>query len=475
MIVMNSSASFTQQENQPKRTSKFAEPILALVLLVGLYLASRHNYLLFHSIAEIASIVIGVSIFFFIWNARRYLENHFLLFLGISYLFIAILDLFHTLAYKGMGVFPGYDVNLPTQLWIATRSLQSISLLFAFVYLRRRLVPGRALFFFFLATALILASIFTGFFPDCFLQSGLTGFKIYAEYAIVLIYLAAIVLLQRQRKQFDSAVMRLLMVSFSLSIATELAFTLYTDVYGILNMVGHYLKVLSFLPIYQAVLYTGIQQPLSILFRDLRQARDELQYMATHDSLTTLPNRNLFFHQIEHAIRMALRNKKMVAVLFIDIDNLKHINDTYGHDAGDQLLQINARRMTSLLRSSDIVYRFGGDEFILTLENITNRQDAEVVTRKVLNKLSEPVIIDTRTIQNSASIGVSLFPEDGNEPALLLKKADIAMYTAKTSGKNRFKFYDDSDEELPSSAEPHQTSEPSLSTAPLNTRNNSPQ
>ncbi len=472
---MNETVSSSEMENKKRRASKLAEPILALVLLVCLYFALRYNYLLFHSIAEISSIIIGASIFFFIWNARHYLENKFMLFVGISYLFVAVLDLFHMLSYKGMGVFPGYDANLPTQLWIAARGLQSISLLFAFVFIRRKLVPVRAVLFFFLATGVTLALIFGRIFPDCYLQGGLTGFKISSEYGIVLIYLIAIGLLLRNRAYFEPAVMRLLLISFSLSIATELAFTLYSDVYGILNMFGHYLKVLSFLPVYQAVLYMGIQQPLDTLFRDLRQARDALQYLATHDSLTGLPNRNLLHYQIVHAIRMAIRNKKMVAVLFIDVDNLKQINDTYGHDAGDQLLQTTAKRLTGLLRSSDVVYRFGGDEFILTLENISNRQDAEIVTKKILEKMEEPVLIGTQNIESSASIGVSLFPQDGDDPTLLLKKADIAMYTAKTTGKNRFKFYDANEEGLLQAGISNTPGISPLPGEPVNTRNSSPQ
>ena len=145
--------------------------ILVLVSLSFLYLTSRHNYLLFHSLAELFSIFTALGIFIVAWHSRAFLENNYLLFLGIAYLFVGSIDLLHTLSYKGMGVFQGYGSNLPTQLWIAARYMESLSLLIAIVFLKRELNAERLLGIYALFTGLILFSIFyTGMFPDCFTE-----------------------------------------------------------------------------------------------------------------------------------------------------------------------------------------------------------------------------------------------------------------------------------------------------------------
>ena len=162
----------------------------ALVLL-GLYLTSLHSYLLFHSLAEIFSIVIACGIFIVAWNARRLLEEKYLLLLGIAYVFIGGLDLVHTLAYTGMGVFPGYETNLPTQLWIAARYVESLSLLVAPLFLGRRIRVSFVFVAYGVITALLLGAIFYwGVFPTCFIEGrGLTPFKKISEYAICLVLL----------------------------------------------------------------------------------------------------------------------------------------------------------------------------------------------------------------------------------------------------------------------------------------------
>ncbi len=133
---------------------------LGVLVLLGLYLTSLHSYLLFHSLAEGFSIVVACAVFVVAWNSRRFLDNNYLLFIGIASLFVAGLDLAHTLAYKGMGVFPGYGSNLATQLWIAGRYVQSLSLLVAPLFIGRKLKPNLALLVYAIVVALLLASIF---------------------------------------------------------------------------------------------------------------------------------------------------------------------------------------------------------------------------------------------------------------------------------------------------------------------------
>jgi len=162
-----------------------------ILILFCLYLFSLYNYLLFHTLAEIFSIVVACGIFVIAWNSRRNLNNNYLLFLGIAFLFIGILDLVHTMAYKGMNVFQGYETNLPTQLWIAARYMESLSLLIAPLFLNRRLRVDFILMTFALITFLVLVSVFYWhIFPTCFTEGvGLTPFKKISEYVISIILL----------------------------------------------------------------------------------------------------------------------------------------------------------------------------------------------------------------------------------------------------------------------------------------------
>jgi hypothetical protein len=170
--------------------------IVAVVLfLSGLYLSSLYNYLLFHGIAEIFSIAISVAFFMIAWNSRRQVDNHYLLLLGIAFFFTGCIDLVHTLAYKGMNIFAGYDSNLPTQLWIMARYIQGISLLVAPLFIKRRLkvVPAFSIYFV-ISVALLLSVFYWNNFPVCYVEgAGLTPFKIYSEYVISAFMIGSIV------------------------------------------------------------------------------------------------------------------------------------------------------------------------------------------------------------------------------------------------------------------------------------------
>ncbi|MBN2463251.1 MAG: PAS domain S-box protein [Dehalococcoidia bacterium] len=274
---------------------KYIEIVVGLLILGGLYLTTHYNYLLFHSLTEAFAIVIACSIFMFAWNTRNLSNSNYFTFIGIAYLFIAVVQLLHTLAYKGMPVFPGYDANLPTQLWIAARYIESLSLLAAPLLIDRRLRPIPVFLGYTVVTSLTLASIFYWkIFPDCFIEgTGLTTFKIASEYVISAITLAAIFLLIQKRSRFDARVLRLLIASFAVTIASEMAFTLYTDVYGFMNMLGHFLMVISFYLLYKAVIQTTLTEPYSTLFQDLQQSNE--RYQALFDGSLDL----VYIHDFE--------------------------------------------------------------------------------------------------------------------------------------------------------------------------------
>ena len=253
--------------------------LLGALVLFGLYLTSRHSYLLFHSLTEIFSIVVAFGIFVLTWNSRRFIDNNYILFLGISYLFTGTIDLVHTLAYNGMGVFPGYGSNLATQLWIAARYLQSVSFLVAPLLIGRKLRAPSVFLGYIVVTSLLFMSIFYwDNFPVCYVDGvGLTPFKKISEYVISFIFLASIFLLYRKRREFDTSVFRFLVASIAVTIGSELAFTLYTGPYTLPNMVGHLLKIVSVYLMYRAIIWTGLAKPYSLLFRNLKQSEEALR------------------------------------------------------------------------------------------------------------------------------------------------------------------------------------------------------
>jgi PAS domain S-box-containing protein len=262
--------------NPPKYLSLL---LLGCLIFFGLYLTSLYNYLLFHSLAEIFSIVIAFSIFIVAWNSRRFLDNNYLLFIGIAYLFVASLDLVHTLAYTGMNIFKGYATNLATQLWIATRYMESISLFMAPLFFRRRLNTNSVFLGYTVVTILLLLSIFYwDIFPICFIEGiGLTPFKKISEYIISLILLASIALLLKSRGEFDRNILQWIVWSIILTILSEMAFTFYIHAYGFLNLVGHDFKIISFYFIYKALIETGLSRPYDLLFRNLRKSEEALR------------------------------------------------------------------------------------------------------------------------------------------------------------------------------------------------------
>jgi diguanylate cyclase (GGDEF)-like protein/PAS domain S-box-containing protein len=176
-----------------------------------------------------------------------------------------------------------------------------------------------------------------------------------------------------------------------------------------------------------------------ITSRKLNEER--VLYLAFYDTLTALPNRFLFSEHIEQALRQQARQGKTLALLFIDLDDFKQVNDTLGHDAGDELLKVIAKRLLSCVRASDTVSRQGGDEFMVLLANLNGEADAVQVAEKMLATLDAPIELDGQQVSVRASIGIALCPEHGNSATQLRRHADIAMYQAKFDGKHRYAVY----------------------------------
>jgi len=174
---------------------------------------------------------------------------------------------------------------------------------------------------------------------------------------------------------------------------------------------------------------------------ELRKSKSHLYRLAHHDTLTGLPNRLLFRDRLERVSAKALRNQTLIAILFLDLDNFKTINERLGHDVGDELLLEIARRLRSQCRKSDTVARFGGDEFVLLLDDITNPQDIGGIALKIMDSVSKPVAIRSHEFSISTSIGIGIYPDDAEDIDDVIKCADIALYQAKNNGGNNVKYY----------------------------------
>jgi len=173
---------------------------------------------------------------------------------------------------------------------------------------------------------------------------------------------------------------------------------------------------------------------------EISEMKDRLEVLATRDVLTGLPNRALFHDRFEHALAVARRSGRLLAVLSMDLDRFKRINDEMGHQAGDAVLVETARRLTAAVRASDTVSRFGGDEFVLLLEDLEDAQDARAAAEAILEAMRAPFLVEGRELNVRASLGVSLYPQDGDSLKIILRRSDEALYLAKDSGRDTLRF-----------------------------------
>lgn len=316
--------------------------VVAAFIFAGLLHIKFQSYLLFHGLVEMFSVAVALGIFFIAWNARRIAKSDYVTFVGISFFFIAIFDILHTLSYKGMGVFPDQDANLPTELWIVSRAKQAVSLLAAPLFLDRPLRSERAFAAFSVLSAGLLTAIFAGWFPNCYVEGvGLTPFKIASEYVICLILLAAAIFLHRKRHAFQADVYRNLQASIVLSIGADLAFTLYVDVYGYLNALGHFLKVGSYYFFYKALVETSLRRPWDVIFRELGQREEELR-LAKDEAERANRAKSEFLAHMSHEIRTPLNGVLGMSRLALDESSEPQVRECleYVRQSGDNLLAI---------------------------------------------------------------------------------------------------------------------------------------
>ena len=417
------------------------ELIMWPLIISLLYWVSTFNYLFFHGLAEIFSICIAFTVFILTWNSRQYLNQNYLVLMGIAYLFIGLLDLFHTLSYKGMSIFPDYDYYA-NQVWIATRFMESITLLLSMFILRSRkktkVFP--VLIVYTAVTAAILLSVFVlRIFPVCFIEGkGLTQFKKISEYVICLILLASLVLLKINRRHFIKKIYLYLFFAILFTVFSELAFTFYVSNYGFSNLVGHFFKIASFYMIYKAIIEEGIREPYNIIFKELKdkeniilRKNNELLKLSRQDSMTRLYNHEYLLSTIQIEIERCKRFKHDMAVIMFDLDNFKETNDTWGHLKGDEILVKFAEIIRTSIRKTDIAGRYGGEEFLIVLPE-TDIKKGVLVAEKIRKKIADSFKHPKVTVSGGvASYRYGLSLED------LISKADKRLYVSKAGGKNR--------------------------------------
>jgi PAS domain S-box-containing protein len=297
------------------------EILIVLILAVLLYLSSLYNYLLFHSIAEIFSVCIALAVFFITWNSKNLIKNNYLIVIGIAYLFIGILDFFHTISYKGMAIFTDYDYHA-NQLWVAARYFESIVLMLSFILIRsKKQIRAYLLIGIYSAiTTLVMLSIFVWhIFPIAYIDGiGQTPFKIVSEYIIIAILIVAILMLRKNKEVFDKKVYRILSFSILCTIVSEFCFTTYVSNYGFSNLLGHYFKIVAFYFIYRAIIQTGISEPYDLIFREIKQAERKLYEQnqilsdqAVSDKLTI----SGYINMLEQQYQVLSRQSKMLEIL----------------------------------------------------------------------------------------------------------------------------------------------------------------
>lgn len=407
-----------------------------------------------HTVAELIAVAVALMVFAVCWHTSATARSGNVLAIGCGFLAVGLVDLAHLLSYKGMPDFvteahPEKAINF----WLVARYLAAATLL-AVAWRDLPPLQGRRqrLGLLLAAITLPLAVVWLqlahpALWPRTFVEGlGLTALKIGAEYGlIVLMGLAALGFQRRvvREHRYDAADLR---TAALITVLGELCFTLYSNVNDVFQLLGHAYKIVAYLYIYRAVFVVGVREPyerLRVEIAERRQAEQRIEFLAFHDPLTELPNRVLARDRVERAIAAANREGRVVALVYLDLDHFKTVNDSLGHAAGDRLLKSVAQRLRAVLRETDTISRQGGDEFLVVVGELADAVAVKPVVDKLMAALEQPVLIDGQELATTASVGIAQYPDDGSDFDTLLQKADTALYRAKDGGRNTYRFFDE--------------------------------
>ena len=466
----------SQRLSRPSAGLKYGS-VAGSVGLAGYVMASS-NYLLFHTLAEGFAVVVAILIYVVGTRTHRLSGDHFLLFLGHSYLFVAVIDIFHTMTYQGMGIFPGYTANTPTQLWIAGRYLDAGSLLLATLFIGRGFDSRLVVSGYTLVTGSLLLSIMVlGNFPTALVPGqGLTTFKVVSEYVVCLLLVGAGLRLRARGSKLDPRMYRLMIASLGITVLAELSFTLYTDVYGLMNLVGHLLKLLAYYLVFLGIVQRGLEYPYAVI-HDLNQSLEDR--VAERTRQLDLLNRDLKQEmadreQAEEGLRAseerfrAAFNQAAMGIALVGLDGRwTRVNDRLSQILGytteelyglsyqdvthpDDLQQYNAQVARLVSGSSDSysaekrylrkdgsmgwatlsvapLRGTGGGitGYIVAVEDITKRKDADRFREEYVSMVSHDLRSPLTVIQGQTQM-LDRFAE---EPIVVRKSAE-AIYTS---------------------------------------------
>jgi diguanylate cyclase (GGDEF)-like protein len=445
---------------QPALGNRFPWLLLALIIPLAVFWswpaldALKSSETVFpasaHSISELFAVVVSMLIVAVSLNAYSSERSGNIIILACGFTAVGLLDLAHLLSYKGM---PDFVTPASPQkaivFWLAARYASALTLLAVACRPWTPLSDARARYAY-LATALAAVALVCllqlyapAAWPVLFIPGqGLTPAKVAAEYGIIALMAIPAVLLFRLRGQRPEAAP--LFIGTLITILSEICFTLYANVNDIFSLLGHVYKVLAYAYIYRAVFVSSVREPFRRLSEEVRQrqaAEERITFLAYHDPLTELPNRLMLRSRFHDAQRRAGSDGSKLALVFIDLDNFKHINDSLGHQQGDRVLQEMAARLAQAAGSGDTLSRLGGDEFLLLATGLSSAEALRPVLDTLMRQAQAPMLFDGQELAGSASFGIAFCPDDGADFDNLLQKADTAMYRAKQGGRNTFRYF----------------------------------
>lgn len=382
----------------------------------------------------------------------RLSNNRVALIIGLSVLFSGSVEALHTLVTDGLSLSYTEKSNLDALIWTFSNSISGLILIVGLVLLlntknEQTLSPRT---FILLTSFLVLSAITLIYYTAGVIelpQMQFLGAYLSRPYELISIFIYLIVMIIIYPKTYSSHPNILSDCIFYMSL-TQVVLSIYimllsNSPYDSAYNIAYFLKVVGyFIPCTCFVInYVFSYSSVLNAQKKLKIKQEELQYIASHDSLTNLFNRREFEELLDKSIANSNRNHNALALLLIDLDNFKAVNDTFGHVHGDELLKQFSNRLKILVRKGDLMSRVGGDEFTLISLNLKSASSARQLAERILNEINNPYTINGKLITVTVSIGISIYPEDGHTTEDLLRKADLAMYKSKNSGKNTYHFY----------------------------------
>lgn len=408
-----------------------------------------------HVAMESFAIVVAFLVFAISWHTHAPDRPGNLVIVACGFLGVGLLDFAHMMSYKGMPNFvTPASPHKAIVFWLQARCLAALTLLAVALRPWTPFASARTPRYLLAATLLLCTLLYAveltqpDFWPATFVEGqGLTPIKIVLEYMLIMLLLPSVLIFYRKSRKGSNARAVHLLTAVLITILSELCFTLYTNVYSAYSLLGHLYKIIAYYFIYRAIFVSGVEEPYALLRAEIEErirAEKTADYLTNHDPLTGLPNRRMLLSLLEHRLAVAEQNHRRCALVSINLDNFKNINDSLGHSAGDEVLRLTARRLLAVVRDTDTLARHGADEFSLVIAEIGSSDDCPSLLHKILESVQEPCLIAGQEINVTVSLGIALYPDNGNDAATLLRHADLAMHRVKKNGGNGYGFFEES-------------------------------